>query len=398
MAKRIFLLSKDAFGKFYLPIYGNKYWKTPNIDELANKGTVFNRHYASAASSAMSYYGMFTGQWAMNSKMSTYHPVSKDESFKGDTLFDKAFKLGFECHIIWDKSWQNTAKIHSECYGKHTIFHPLDNIKQSTGVHAITGKKIERNDEIAKLTCEKIENCIKDICSGDKDVFIWMHLPQVYNGRTGYGSDIDLLDSTVGIIRKFVEDENIFITADHGNMNGTHGKLAYGFDVNETVINVPFITPRIEGLETVDFPTSHIDLFPIIFNRDIPKREFIYSDSAYYAQLHRKLAIIHGRYKLIFSAEGKKEELYDVVYDPNETQNLINDKMLDVDRGLVVTISEMYFYPLWDNVENERLILREELNRVWKNPNPIEYLRGIYEKYGKRLKRRYKRLKAKLKA
>lgn len=35
------LLSKDILMPAYLPIYGNKYWETPNIDELASKGTVF---------------------------------------------------------------------------------------------------------------------------------------------------------------------------------------------------------------------------------------------------------------------------------------------------------------------------------------------------------------------
>ena len=37
----VILVSKDAMLSSYLPTYGNKYWKTPNIDELAKKGTVF---------------------------------------------------------------------------------------------------------------------------------------------------------------------------------------------------------------------------------------------------------------------------------------------------------------------------------------------------------------------
>ena len=37
------LITKDALRKDYLPSYGNKFWKTPNIDELASKGTIFNK-------------------------------------------------------------------------------------------------------------------------------------------------------------------------------------------------------------------------------------------------------------------------------------------------------------------------------------------------------------------
>ena len=33
---------------------------TPNIDELAKKGTVFNRHYTAAASTAMAFTSMAT--------------------------------------------------------------------------------------------------------------------------------------------------------------------------------------------------------------------------------------------------------------------------------------------------------------------------------------------------
>ena len=393
MAKRLILLSKDAFGKFYIPIYGNTFWKTPNIDDLASKGTVFQRHYTAAPSSSMSYYSMFTGQYPMESKMSTYRIISDSERFSSDTLFDKANKLGYECHIVWDAGWDTTAKLHSECYGAKTVFHSLIGIRQPTGIHAITGRSIVRNDTIAQETCQKIEDCIRDICLSEHDVFIWMHIPQVYNGRTGYGSDIDIHDWVVGMLRRNIGDDNIFITADHGNMNGSHGKLAYGFDVNEEASAIPLITPRIDGMTVVDFPTSNVDLFTLIFERKIVKREFVYSDSAYYAQLHRKFAIIHGRYKYIYSMTGRKEELYDVLFDPHEQQNLISDKMMDIDRGITVTINEMFFYPYWNDLDRERAIMRKELKNVWKNPSLREYIRATYERYGKTIKRKYNKIK-----
>ena len=60
MKNRVVLLSKDALCKAYLPVYGNKYWEMPNLMELAAKGTVFNRYYTAAPSSAMSHLSMFT--------------------------------------------------------------------------------------------------------------------------------------------------------------------------------------------------------------------------------------------------------------------------------------------------------------------------------------------------
>ena len=61
--KNIIFISKDALNKHALPVYGNKYWKTPNIDELAAKGTVFNRHYTAGASTAMAFTSMAIGKY-----------------------------------------------------------------------------------------------------------------------------------------------------------------------------------------------------------------------------------------------------------------------------------------------------------------------------------------------
>ena len=41
MKNKIILITKDVLRSDYLPVYGNKYWKTPNIDKLAEKGTIF---------------------------------------------------------------------------------------------------------------------------------------------------------------------------------------------------------------------------------------------------------------------------------------------------------------------------------------------------------------------
>ncbi|MBR5605704.1 MAG: sulfatase-like hydrolase/transferase, partial [Verrucomicrobia bacterium] len=63
MENQIVLVTKDAFGIMNLPIYGNQIWETPNIDELAHKGTVFMRHYTTAPSTGMAMTSMFTGKY-----------------------------------------------------------------------------------------------------------------------------------------------------------------------------------------------------------------------------------------------------------------------------------------------------------------------------------------------
>lgn len=374
MNSRIILISKDAMHKGYLPIYGNKIWTTPNIDYLAKEGTVFHNYYTAAPSSAMAYLSMFTGKFPHETSFKKYSII--DEEASQESMFDKLHQDGYKCHIIWDKMWMSTAKRHSECYGKNTVIHPIDNLRQGVGAHYLHEGFLQANENVAIETLKRLESKIADVSnSNSKDnLFLWVHLPHVINGRTGYGSDIDLFDKCVGICRKYFEDNNIFISADHGNMNGSKNKICYGFDVYNPAINIPLITPRIDKIDNCYTNISCVDLYDIISKKQIIEREYIYSDTAYYAQPNRKLAIIYKNYKYIYNKKDKTEELYDLEYDKEENCNLMNDKVYDIDRHIYAPLRELYFYPDWGNVVKVRSLLRAEKNRIWVKENVNEYM------------------------
>ena len=122
MKKQIVLLTKDAMCKSYLPIYNPRSrWKgrTPNLDELAAKGTVFTNCYTTAPSTAMAFLGFFTGKYPYELDIHDYTPVR--EEYK-DNLFRRFEAQGYHCHIIWDSKWDNLAKPYSNCYGD-AVFH-----------------------------------------------------------------------------------------------------------------------------------------------------------------------------------------------------------------------------------------------------------------------------------
>lgn len=362
----ILLFTKDAFPTEYLPCYGNKFWrgKTPNFDEMAAKGTLFTNFYTAAPSSAMAYMAMFTGKYSYEQDIKQYVPLVK--SYSGETLFDKARKKGYECHVIWDEIWMSTSYKHSLCYGVGTIFHALQGLRQGVGFHYKHEGFLQPSVEKEEATLKMIEKEIAQICNSGK-VFVWFHLPHVINGRTGYGSDIDLHDKVLGIMRQYFDDSNIFISADHGNMNGHRGILGYGFHVYEPAIKIPLITPRKAGLKQCDKLISNIDLDKIIFDGDnIPNREIIISDSAYYAQPHRKIAFIYGKYRYIYNKATRKEELYDIEWDPNQNFSLMEDTCYDEDRKILSPSRELYYYPYWDELIPIRKKLREEKDKIWK--------------------------------
>ena len=364
------LITKDALAREYLPVYGNQYWqgKTPNMDELAEKGTVFTKFYTAAPSSAMSYLSMFTEKYPYELEMETYRPVNSQ--YDGVTLFDKAYDMGYDCHIIWDEAWIIMAKRFSECYGKHTVFHDMKGLQQAVGSHYKHEGILQRNEKLIETTLERIDAQIKEITKSDKPVFLWIHLPHVLNGEIGYGSDIDSFDKCIGIIRNYFDDNEIFISADHGNMNGRKGKLCYGFDVYNPAVLIPLITPRKQNCRKYEKNVSNVDMFKILFSDSFPaEREYIYSDSAYYVQQHRKLAIIKGKYKYIYNNKNKTEELYDMEYDIGEEFSLMSDTFYDVDRKMTSIAREEYFYPYWDVLSKIRDDFRNERIRIWRKPS-----------------------------
>ena len=359
--KKFILISKDAMCRDYLPVYGNTYFNTPNINELADKGTLFMHHYTSAPSTVMAFYGMVTGVWAHDTDIQNYR--RSHDIYEGITNFDKLKEIGYDPHLIWDKTWRLREFV--DCYQSAEI-HPLA-IRQGVGAHYVHDGFLKEDPQKEAAAFQLVENEIKRILDTSDNPFIWLHLPHVISGKVAYGSDMELLDRYVGMIRKYFPDDCIAITADHGNMNGHKGKISYGHDVYNPSAAIPLITPRIDGMPFCKKNTTNIDLFDILINRKIAEREFVYCDSAYRAQPNRKLAIINGRFKYIYNKKSKREELYDLEYDPNEEFSLMDDFVYDPDRKVKAPSRELYFYPYWDELDKVRKIMRSEKNRIWKN-------------------------------
>ncbi|MGN0316828.1 MAG: sulfatase-like hydrolase/transferase [Lachnospira sp.] len=358
------LISKDAMCTDYLPVYGNKNWKTPNIDALAQKGTVFKKHYTAAPSTVMSFYSMITGEYGHETKYEMYEKIH--DVYKGDTFFTKLKKKGYRCHIMWGDIWM-VLPDYFDCYRDDVQIHMLDGFRQGVGAHYEHSGFLVPDEKKKRNTFEMVKRNVKKILDTDEDTFLWIHFPHVINGEVAYGSDIELFDQYVGMIREIVPDECIAFTADHGNMNGHKGKICYGYDVYEPASRIPLITPRVNGMSEYNQNTSSVDLYSILFENKIPEHKFIYSDSAYCGQEHRKLAIIYNHYKYIFNKKTGIEELYDLSFDPTEEFSLIEDYVYDSDRKFNAPSRELYYYPQWDKLPEVRKVLRDEKERIWRN-------------------------------
>ena len=371
--KNILLLSKEILRpEEYLSCYGSTLYKTPNIDKLAQEGTLFKNFYTAAPSSAMSFTSMFSGLNPHETKRPTY----KVETNFSDcpTLSDELNKLNYEIHVIFGAKWFKTSHKRSRVFCDGTIYHPLENINEQIKSHYKTGSRISPSEQYdaIKIIYNEVQSILKN--KKKENVFIWLHCPHVFSGRTGYGSDIDLFDDLLGMFFNLFDHDEIYLTADHGHLNGDKGISVYGSHVYEGNVRIPLITPNHYGIKVVEDPISNTQLKNIILNKKYDVPEFIYSDTQYFLQDNRKLMIRRGDFKYIYNKRNKSEELFDLKIDPNENINLLLNDIYNRNRGKNYFLDEIYYYPRWDEAEDAYKILLKEKNRIWKDGDFINRL------------------------
>lgn len=342
MKSTIILVTKDALKYDSLPLYGNKLWNTPNINHLASKGTIFCNHYTNAPSTSMAVVCMFSGLNAHELERRYYTEV---EHFnQASTVFDMFQDRGYETHVFWTEGDYKATYPYTKCYSKNTIF------------HIITSKTEEIKQEIIKLN--KVNK------------FLWIHMPAYLNGKKYYGSDIEDFDNFIGFLRDSFGDECIFITSDHGYFSLNKGLVFYGFHVYNDAIKVPFISPRIDNLNEIQFPTSHRQFKEILFEKRIKKQQYVFSDTQYYLQSYRRLAIIKDNYKYIYNKFENSEEFYDLEYDPDEIINLVIDfkglKILESHRHRTVPFELITYYPYREKAFTVYQELRKVKENIWR--------------------------------
>ncbi|MEE4195446.1 MAG: sulfatase-like hydrolase/transferase [Anaerolineae bacterium] len=164
--------------------------------------------------------------------------------------------------------------------------------------------------------------------------------------KAAYYAAISFVDWNVGRILQALGDEIddtlILYLSDHGEMLGDFGSFGKRCML-EPAVHVPLLARlpgTFEGGKRISTPTSNLDLFPTftaiagdnavhphlegqdlqkIINED-SERDFVYSQ---YGEEERGLYLItDGVWKYTYSAADKKEWLYNLVFDPQESRNL----------------------------------------------------------------------------
>ena len=142
--------------------------------------------------------------------------------------------------------------------------------------------------------------------------------------------------------------------------------------MEESNICIPLITPKFQGMDRVDFPTTAVQMLELFGLEPFVRQERIISETAYYVQPTRKVAILRDQFKLTYDKKARRFGLYDLNYDPLEEHNLFYPEFYDVDRRCWFSLNQRFFYPDWELANKMKEILLKDFHSFWRKGTPAE--------------------------
>ncbi|MCU0663562.1 MAG: sulfatase-like hydrolase/transferase, partial [Myxococcota bacterium] len=317
---------------------------TPNIDDLAARGTVYERAYALASFTGHSVPAMMCGKWTSELKRNSHHEirVSKDETFAAELICKEGVRCGaFVPHFLfkpayrWNQGFADWEVVHGEAVPGE----PSDeeNVHNRTSAASLTSKAISwlRNPDNTKGR-----------------FWLWVHYFEPHreylehpgvpsfgqDRRAMYDHEVLFTDGFVGQLLQTLQSIGatertvVVMTGDHGEGFLEHGSYTHGKELWEELLRVPMVVvgPGIANKRIVR-PTSHIDVFPTllelfgvaipqgvhgrsllpdwVLGQQLPVRPIV-ADQPRTPYFEMRRSYAEGDFKLIDSAQTGTRHLY----------------------------------------------------------------------------------------
>ena len=347
------LITVDTLRADRIGCYGFPDIETPVMDMFASKGVKFESCIAQTPLTLPSHTTIMTGTYPV------FHGVRDNGGFLvpqelltiAELFKQKNYQTGaFVAAYVLDSKWGLNQ-------GFDTYFDRFDLSKYKM---ISLGNVQRRADEVIDEALGWLKGCRED------KFFAWIHLydphtpyepPSPYKEQyplNPYLGEIAYTDSQLGRLWNYLEENNlientvIVLASDHGESLGEHKESAHGFFIYQEGIHVPliFVTPfkKLHGISRPNVVTL-ADIMPTILRmNDIPipgqiqgesllplffkekslENNFAYAET-YYPRFHygwsELTSIQDEKFKLIVAPEL---ELYDLINDPEEENNIIN--------------------------------------------------------------------------
>ena len=396
----VLIISVDSLRWDHLGVAGYERPVSPNIDRLASRGVHFTRAYAqgswtrpSVAATFSSAYqsvhhvgitearvlsedfltvaeilrtaGYRTYGWTTNSQIAAVRGFSQGfDEYTADQFSDAELEANVKAVVRASERpffiFVHFMRTHYP-YGPSERFNRYDHYPDAVTITPDNVREI--NERRMILTPEDIEHNI-----------------------ARYDGTIAQVDERIGEMLTAIEeggltnDTVIVVMADHGEQFYEHGMVTHGNSLYDTLIRVPLIIsgPGLRTGATVDVPVQNIDILPTLVEmalgstagfsqgRDLADlmqgRQADGARPAYSERgVRQQRAVIDGAWKYIVGCSDPDpgnvecEELYNVLEDPYEQENRIDDqKFQDLRHRLAGLIDQLL-------VVNEQVSSRFEL-------------------------------------
>jgi len=381
----VLLVTIDTLRADRLSCYSTQHLRTPNVDSLAERGTLFTKAFAHNPTTLPSHANILLGLTPL------YHGVRENANFivraEFLTLAEYLKDLGYSTGAII-----GGYPLHSR-FGLAQGFDMYDDDYETEEFQKLSVGERKAEDAIGEamvwLKTQKSPWFLWIHCFDPHDPyeppepFRTQYKENLYDGEVAY------VDHELGKVLNHMDEKDLFdktliiFTGDHGESLGQHEETTHGFLAYNTTVWVPLIisSPGQKPNRIEQF-VSHIDVFPTICDvldfkkpdslqgisllpgikgKNLPKRT-IYFESLY-PHYSRGWAPLAG-----FIQEGEKfiespiPELYDLEKDFDELHNLAEGKKMDTYRKRLAQVVEEHSHLERDKARQR--IDRESLERL----------------------------------
>lgn len=383
--RNILLITIDTIRPDRLSCYSSQYLKTPRIEDLAEKGAVFEKAFAHNPSTLPSHTNILLGTTPL------FHGVHDNSKFR---VKEEYLTLA---EYLKDKGYSTGAFIGAfpldSLFGLSQGFDVYDDSYPSGSSYMFT---------LPERKAEKVIHPAVDwIEKQSSKWFSWIHLwdphtvyspPEPFRSRfkdDPYSGEVAYVDFELGQLFDFLEEEGLFkntfviLTGDHGEALGEHGELTHNYFAYNSTLWVPLIMagPGLDSGRIAEY-VSHVDIFPTIcdlLNTEKPsflqgisllpliKGKKIKERSIYFESLapfyNMGCAPLRG-----FIKDRKKyfdsplPELYDLEKDFNEEKNLIHRVKLQKYKQQLNELMDMLSSPQKRRISSR--VERKTLNKL----------------------------------
>jgi arylsulfatase A-like enzyme/Tfp pilus assembly protein PilF len=275
----VLLITIDTIRPDRLSCYSSEYLNTPNIEELAAQGALFERAFAHNPITLPSHANILLGTTPL------YHGVHDNSKFwvaeNFVTLAEFLKETGYSTGAFIGAFALDSR------FGLHQGFDVYDDTFPSS-LSAVFVSPERKAEEVIQPALDWLKN-------RDSKWFAWIHIwdphapylpPEPFRKQfkdDPYSGEVAYVDSELGRLfdylktRNLVDSTLIILTGDHGESLGEHGELTHTYFAYNSTLWIPlmFIGPGIEA-SRIEKNASHIDIFPTLCDiLEIEKPSFL---------------------------------------------------------------------------------------------------------------------------